>query len=125
MNVSHPDYKNYGGRGITICIEWVESYETFLSNMGRCQSGCSLERIDNNKGYSPENCKWGTLEEQNNNRRSNVFITHNGITMTISQWARRVGIKKITLWQRIKDSGWSIEKALTTPVYANGKEPKR
>ena len=118
---NHPDYANYGGRGIAVCDEWLNSYESFLEDMGRCPDGMSLDRKDNMEGYSRKNCRWATLEEQNNNTRMNVFLTYKGITLTIAQWARKVGMKKITLWQRITYYGCSPEEALTTPVTPNGR----
>ncbi len=121
LRENHPDYHNYGGRGITVCEEWMNSYETFLADMGRCPRGMSLDRKDNNAGYSKENCRWATLEEQNSNQRKNIFLAHDGITLTIAQWARKIGMKKITLWQRVNRFGYSTEEALTAPVTPNGK----
>ena len=109
-------YKNYGGRGITVCDEWVDSYETFLADMGRKPSPeHSLERIDNNKGYSKENCKWATQTEQANNQRSNIKITINGETFTLQTWANKVNIRRGTIKSRI-NRGWTPEKAVLTPV---------
>lgn len=118
---NNTNYHNYGGRGITVCSRWLESYENFLTDMGRCPDGMSLDRLDNMKGYDKNNCRWATMEEQNNNTRQNIFLTYNGITLTIAQWARKIGMKKITLWQRIKYFGCSPEEALTLPVTPNGK----
>jgi outer membrane receptor for ferrienterochelin and colicin len=115
------DYPGYGGRGITVCAEWVKSYAVFLADMGRCPEGMSLDRKDNMQGYSKDNCRWATLEEQNNNTRRNISLTHNGETLTIAQWARKIGMKKITLWQRITYYGCSPEEALTAPVTPNGR----
>lgn len=72
-NHNHPDYKNYGGRGITVCEAWQESFETFLADMGECPEDLTLDRIDNNGNYEPGNCKWATRYEQAMNRRNTVI----------------------------------------------------
>ena len=119
-----PEYKRYGGRGIQICKRW-DDYKNFLSDMGRCPFRYTLERKNNNDGYYPENCKWASRKDQNNNRTSyNVTIEHEGMRLTVAQWADRVGLKKTTLWCRLHYYKWPISKALTMPVYLGGKEPK-
>lgn len=115
LNPTHASFSDYGGRGITVCSRWLESFENFLADMGECPDGLSLERGDNDKGYSQENCRWATLMEQNSNRRSNTWITFNGKTLTVTQWARELGMKKNTLIERFR-RGQSAESALTTPV---------
>lgn len=110
-NKNTKDYKRYGGRGITVCSRWLESFDNFLSDMKERTKGFTLERINNNKGYYKENCKWATYEEQNNNTRANVFITHNGISLTLPQWAKKLGINKSTLNNRLNVYHWPIEKA--------------
>jgi hypothetical protein len=85
-------YKRYGGRGITVCKRWRLSFAAFYEDMGDCPSGMSLDRIDNDKGYSPSNCRWSTPEQQANNRKTNVFIEHDGLRLTIAQWARHLGL---------------------------------
>ncbi len=109
-------YKCYGGRGITISDKWKNSFETFLHDMGRAPSGYTLDRIDNDKGYSKDNCRWATYKENNNNRRDNLRITYKGETMTVSQWADRLEIKLTTLYQRLRKCKWSVERALNEPV---------
>lgn len=109
-NKNNRAWKNYGGRGITVCDPWVESYDAFFEDMGRCPPGHTLERIDNAKGYTPENCKWASWEEQLNNRRNSVKITYDGRTMGLNQWARRLGLKPDTLSKRLQRMG--PEKAL-------------
>lgn len=108
-------YENYGGRGITMCDKWRYSFITFLNDMGECPKGFSIERIDNEKGYCPENCKWATPVEQANNRRNNSLISFKGRTLTIAQWERELGFKAGQLGQRLY-KGWSVERALTTPI---------
>lgn len=111
-----PGYKNYGGRGITVCDRWLESFENFLADMGEPPTPKhSLERVDNDSGYSKENCKWATRAEQLRNKRTNRWISYRGRTMCLEDWAREVGITNHGLAGRIDKSGWSIERALTTP----------
>lgn len=110
-------YKDYGGRGITVCDEWQSDFAAFrewaLAN--GYKSNLSIDRIDNNKGYFPKNCRWATAKEQARNRRSNRNITAFGKTQTIQAWAEETGLKYRTLHHRI-EAGWPIEKALTTYV---------
>lgn len=113
-----PKYKkwvDYGGRGIKICDRWMD-FTLFLADMGERPPGLSLERIDNNGDYTPDNCRWATATEQSNNRRSNRVIEFNGEKMNMLQWAVKLGMNYGTLQTRIKNPNWSIEKALTTPV---------
>lgn len=93
-------YQNYGGRGIKVCDRWNDSFEAFLEDMGECPEGMSIERRENSKGYEPGNCVWATLEEQNNNRRNNVFLEHNGRKLTIRQWSRELEVNFQTLHSR-------------------------
>lgn len=108
-------FKNYGGRNITVCERWLV-FENFLSDMGDRPEGMSIERIDNDKGYSPDNCKWATRKEQASNRRSNRVYEHNGKTLTLMQWAELTGIPYFTIRNRIDLLGWDIEKAVTQKV---------
>lgn len=109
-------YHNYGGRGIKVCDRWLNSFENFYADMGLKPEGKSIDRIDNNGNYTPENCRWATQKEQANNTRSNVRITLNGKTRTISQWLDRTNQTK-SLFHRRRKLGWSIRKALMTPTY--------
>lgn len=109
------DYENWGGRGITICKEWTE-YAVFLKEMGMKPSKKhSLGRIDNDKGYSKENCRWETQLQQHNNKRSSSFLEFDGRKQTKAQWAREFGMNRDTLGWRLK-LGWSISEALTEKV---------
>lgn len=112
---SSKDYPRYGGRGIKVCERWQKSFECFIADMGEKPDGATIDRIDNDGDYTPENCRWATATTQANNRRNSVYLTHDGTTLTLSQWARRVGIKVVTLNQRLSH-GWSIADALTTPL---------
>jgi len=108
-------YSDYGGRGIKVCDRWLK-FENFLADMGERPDGRTIERIDNDKGYSIENCRWATRIENANNKRNNRMITVDGETDTISNWCRRIGINKGTVKSRVYRLGWSYEKAITQPV---------
>lgn len=107
-------YKDYGGRGIGICAEWGD-FKTFLSDMGPAPAGLSIERVDNSRGYSKENCIWGTQKEQANNKRDNVVLSWRGETMTASQWAVRLGFTPFQVLLRLS-RGWSTDRTLSTPI---------
>lgn len=98
---SNRAYKWYGARGVLVCEEWRESFEQFLADMGP-SDGLQIDRIDNNRGYEPGNCRWTTSRENNNNKRSNVRIEWNGLSMTISEWARHTGLKAATIRRRLR-----------------------
>jgi hypothetical protein len=107
--------KDYVARGILVCPEWGISFETFLKDMGEPPSPKhSLDRIDNNKGYSKENCRWATRKQQNTNRRMTKWVTHKGETLCYQQWAERLGGNSVLITKRIK-RGWDVVKAITTP----------
>jgi len=111
-------YKDYGGRGITVCQEWIDSYISFREwalNNGYADN-LTIDRIDVNGNYEPSNCRWATAKQQCRNTRRNFNITYNGITKTLEDWGAEYGIKPNTLRYRIKKHKWSIEKALTTPI---------
>ena len=120
LNPKCSNYHNYGGRGITICEEWKNNPARFVSDMGKCPDGYSIERIDNERGYSKENCRWATILEQHQNTRRNIHITFNQETRTLTDWAMHLGVRKQTLSMRIQ-SGWPYEKVLATPVRAKKK----
>jgi hypothetical protein len=115
------DYLSYGGRGITVCSYW-HLFKNFDKDMGDPPSPYhSIDRIDNNKGYLKENCRWATREEQNNNRKSNVFLEHMGERLTMAQWERKLGFSKKRLKHRLR-CGWSIKDALETPIGVSRKK---
>ena len=114
-NPNSAPYGNYGGRGIVVCERWRTDFLTFLNDMGPCPPGRSIDRKDNDGNYEPGNCRWATDNEQAVNTRKNHRLTYQGVTQTISQWARQVGIGSDTLLMRIRN-GWSTERALTEPV---------
>jgi hypothetical protein len=114
-NPNDISYELYGGRGIGVCPAWRESFEQFFADMGeRPSKHHSIDRIDNAKDYSPNNCRWATLEQQARNKRNARLITANGETMHLCDWAARLGVHASTIVQRIKH-GWTEEKAVTTP----------
>lgn len=109
-------YHYYGGRGITVCEDWKNNFQTFYdwAIAAGYRDDLTIDRIDTNGDYCPDNCKWSTWEEQENNRRNNRLVTYDGKTQTISQWAREYNIPYITLIKRLNSPDWNIEKALTT-----------
>lgn len=119
-NPSCAAYIGYGGRGIQLYEEWKVSFNTFYAHVSSLpnygEKGYSLDRINNDGNYEPENVKWSTRTEQNRNSRHNLLLTLNGKTQCVSVWAEEVGIKASTIQARIVTYGWSDEKALTTPT---------
>lgn len=117
-NTANKAYKDYGARGITVCKEWREDFMTFFTWAMKegYKKGLTLDRIDNNKGYNPMNCRWATVKEQSNNRRSNHLLTFNGKTQTMQQWADEMHINYWTLRDRLARCNWNVEKALTQPT---------
>lgn len=110
------DFSRYGGRGISICKKW-DSFAGFYSDMGKShRHGTTLERIDNNKGYSKVNCRWDSKKAQANNRRSNRFFRIDGETKTLSQWIEKSGQKSSTVRQRFYVLKWPILRALGMEV---------
>lgn len=119
------EYKRYGARGIRVCKEW-EDFSTFqkwaLDNGYRDdveRGKCTLDRIDNDGSYCPSNCRWVSVKEQSNNRRSNRYIEYRGECHTTAEWSEILGINRSMLDRRINALGWSIERAFTTPKCKN------
>lgn len=111
LNPSNQAYKNYGGRGVTLCERWLE-FDNFLADMGERPTGMTLERVDNNKGYSPDNCRWASRAEQNRNTRKNRLFTIDGQTKIFAEWIRESGLKPSTVSQRFYVYKWPLERAL-------------
>jgi len=111
------DYINYGGRGITVCDRW-SLFDNFLADMGEKPRRMTLDRIDNDQGYSPENCRWTTRTEQSRNRRGRHMIEWQGRVQCTSAWAEELGFGRSLIYDRLR-WGWSIERAFTTPVRIN------
>lgn len=122
-NKRHASFKDYGARGIIACSRW-EKFENFLHDMGAQPEGLTLERIDNNAGYSPSNCKWATRREQSNNRRNSRFLNLGGETFTITTWCRNLGGSHALVDGRLR-AGWSIQRALSEPSRAKGGSHER
>lgn len=109
-NPKHPAYTRYGGKGIQVCQEW-QDFIRFLADMGERPTGCTLDRKDGSKGYSQENCRWATVQEQNENKAGLAWIEYAGLRLTQAEWSRRTGIGMTTLCWRLKH-GWPVERIL-------------
>ena len=129
FNSRHPRYADYGGRGITVCQRWRDDFQAFMRDIGtKPQDRYTLERIDNNGHYScghcadceahgqTANCRWASYHDQTRNRRSNVLLTHDGLTLCLNDWARRIGIDRMTLTQRLR-RGWTVSDALSVRAF--------
>jgi hypothetical protein len=115
-NPNATGYHRYGGRGIKVCDRWKYSFSNFYEDMGDKPEGYTLERINNDGDYEPENCRWDSFKEQMRNRSNNVNVTYKGRTQCISAWEEEFGFSHGTVWNRIYTYGWSVEKAISTPV---------
>lgn len=117
-NPNHPDYHNYGGRGVQVCKEWEDNFYCFyqwaMSN-GYADS-LTIDREDNDGNYCPENCRWVSKVIQANNKRNNPMFEYKGDTHTLKEWSRILSIPYMTLRKRILSLNWSISKAFETPV---------
>lgn len=124
-NSNNNSYRNYGERGIKVCDRWRNSFENFLADMGEPLSiNYSIDRINVNGDYEPKNCQWIPIAEQTKNQRRNVFLTHQGQTMLLADWAKKTGIDRRTISHRLKE-GWSVEDALSTPIGTRNKRYKK
>lgn len=112
-NPKAKSYSNYGGRGIRVCERWRD-FQAFYADMGEPPPGGTIERLNNNGDYCPENCIWASQSEQNRNQRRTVILTHAGVTKPLIAWAEELGVHYILIHNRLK-RGWSVERAVTTP----------
>jgi len=120
-NPKHKSFKDYGERGIDVCIRWKNSFVAFLEDMGRRPGdGYTIERIDNERGYESNNCEWRTWKENQRNRRNNRMLNFNGRALPLSQWSEEIGILPSTIRSRLH-YGWSVERALTQPIRGQAK----
>tara|TARA_R110000823_G_C15952958_1_gene502537 strand:+ start:17774 stop:18556 length:783 start_codon:yes stop_codon:yes gene_type:complete len=110
-NPNKSDYHYYGGRGIKVCPEWEDSFLSFVEDMGPRPEGTSIDRIDVDKDYSKENCRWATHKQQCNNTRANTYIEYEGVTRTLSEWCDFTGVSRGNLSHRIKNQ-WTVGEAL-------------
>ena len=122
-NPKDPRYKDYGERGIKVCIEWSD-IKRFISDMGIRPINTTLDRKNYDGDYSADNCHWATPKEQQNNMRVNHIIEHQGETLNVTQWAEILGINKSTLAKRLS-RGWSVERAFTSYRWQTPKGEKK
>jgi len=113
LDPSNAQYRDYGGRGITVCKLWKESFQAFFNDMGPCPRGMMIDRIDNGGNYEPRNCRWADQITQQNNRRSNRRLVFNGDENTLAEWGRITGLAISTIRNRLK-AGWTVGQSLTT-----------
>jgi hypothetical protein len=119
LNPRNKAWANYGGRGIAVCASWRGRYgfNQFLKDVGERPSPLhSLDRIDNSGHYEPGNVRWATKNQQNRNRRSNLFVSHNGQTKTLAEWADSSPVSQQLIRTRWLRYGWSFDAALNTPT---------
>jgi hypothetical protein len=108
-------YKYYGGKGVSVCAEWKESFISFRNwaYKNGYKEGLTIDRIDNNGNYEPSNCRWVTMKEQANNQSHTLKIEYKGETKTLTEWSEKLGINRFTLYHRIYKRGWTIDRAFT------------
>jgi len=114
-NKNNKSYQSYGARGITVCDRWLgkDGFKNFMDDMGvKPTPNHTLDRIDNNKGYTPDNCRWADWKTQQNNRNNNKYYEINGVRKTLAQWCEQSTVKGSTVRMRLTAYGWSIERAL-------------
>lgn len=122
FNPNANNFKDYGAKGVFMCDEWRNDFKVFYDwamengyNPNAKRGECTIDRIDNNKGYFPENCRWVDNLSQQNNRTNNRFLTYNSETYTVAEWSRKINVPPHTLYARLY-KGWPVERVLTTPV---------
>jgi hypothetical protein len=113
LNPDHDSFSDYGGRGITMCARWVDSFENFLADMGERPAGMTLERREVDGPYSPENCEWANRLEQTRNRRNTIRVEYQGVIKTLGEWCEELGLKYASAHLMIKN-GKSVDRAFAT-----------
>jgi hypothetical protein len=113
------NYQYYGGRGIRVCERWDLSFPDFLADVGERPDGTTLDRINPDGDYEPQNCRWAPKITQANNTRFNRLLIHGGLVKTLAEWARETGIREATIRRRIDVCGWTADRALTNPIRRN------
>lgn len=108
LNPKNPSYKNYGARGITVCPKWRDNFAAFVADMGERPPGMTVERIDNAKGYFPDNCKWATRSEQTRNTRKNINVTVGATTMCVTDWRTAIGVSRSAFAERVARRGLEV-----------------
>lgn len=122
-NPNSKDFPRYGARGIEVCERWQHSFESFLADMGPRPTGLTLDRVDSNLGYSPENCRWANSQQQGENTCRVIKIEINGVVKSLSYWAEQYGLTPSLSWKRIQ-RGWLPVDAVTTPRGVSGEKIK-
>lgn len=117
-------YKRYGARGIKVCDRWLV-FANFLTDMGPRPSGMTLDRINNDRDYSPDNCRWASNHTQIRNSSKARMLTHDGFTMCISEWAERTDMPDYVIERRLNQLKWTVERALTEPVHSAGSRSRK
>lgn len=129
-NPKNKDYHHYGGRGIRVCREWLDSFKAFIDDVGeRPSRKHSLDRRNNNGSYEPGNVRWATLDEQRNNYRKNAVFIYKGKRFTMKQLSelprvQRLGISYFAIRNRLRQLSWSVEKSIKTPLLKNQYQTK-
>lgn len=118
-NENNPNYDRYGGRGICVCDRWLESFESFVLDMGIRPDGLEIDRIDNNKGYSKDNCRWTSKKTNNRNRNSCNMIFYNGETKSLTEWCEVLHLPRKQISARVNRLKWSISRAFEQPIKKN------
>jgi hypothetical protein len=113
---THSSYKDYGGRGIRVCERWRKSCRAFIEDVGPRPAGLTLDRVNNEGNYEPDNCRWATREEQNNNTRKNTVLRMRGRSQTVAQWSREFGIEPAVFYSRRK-LGWPTDRCFSASPY--------
>lgn len=120
---TEPNYRKYGARGITVCEEWRDNYASFMEwayangyDETLPRGACTIDRIDVNGNYCPENCRWITHKQQQSNRTNNHLIEYNGETHTVTEWSELLNINVSTIRGRLFNYGWDVDKTFNTPV---------